>query len=155
MARIMECLIRVFGLTVSRKTNVKGIIGTAGTKEILEAISNDRAVGTVAIGGINVSNVQRVLYQSKASKKGLDGVAVVSAIIAADDPKTTAAEFLKRIGVSPAFSTTAKDPRPNEIPALLQEVPLIAQKVVEGHPLAHSMINHVVSNFAANVILSM
>lgn len=61
---------------------------------------------------------------------------------------------MKRIGSAPVFSATPKEPRSDEIAILLQEVPHIVREVVEAHPLAHSMINHVVANFAANVVLS-
>ncbi|KAL2005450.1 hypothetical protein VTN00DRAFT_2661 [Thermoascus crustaceus] len=137
------------------KTNTKSIIGTAGTKKILEAISSmDRQVGTVSIGGINLSNVQRVIYQSQATRKGLDGVAVVSAIIAAEDPKAVAAEFTKLISALPPFANIPPAPRQDEAVALLSEVPNVVRKVATEHPLVHSMINYVVANFAANVALA-
>lgn len=137
---------------MSRKTNTKNIIGTAGTQTVLDAISGSK-VGTVSIGGINDSNVQRVLYQSQA-KKGLDGVAIVSAIMAADDPKVAAADFAKRINSPPGFATVPKPMRANESDLLLGEVPQIVQKMVQSHPLVHSMINYVVANFVANVVLA-
>lgn len=140
----------------NRKTNTKFVIGTAGTQAILSAISDvGRSVGTVAIGGINLSNVQRVLYQSQALEKRLDGVAVVSAIIAAEDPTTAAAEFAKRIKSPPSFATVPKPPRPNEGATLLEEVPHVVREVVTAHPLVHNMINYVVANFVANVTLAM
>ncbi|KAJ5151208.1 uncharacterized protein N7482_010460 [Penicillium canariense] len=135
------------------KTNTKSVIGTAGTQAILSAIS-DSSVGTVAIGGINHSNVQRVLYQSKFPKKGLDGVAIVSAIIAAEDPKASAEKFAKLIKTPPQFALTTQPARANEAEALLQEVPAIVRKMTEVHPLVHNMINFVVANFVANVALS-
>ncbi|XHG03202.1 hypothetical protein AWENTII_006518 [Aspergillus wentii] len=139
------------------KTNTKSIIGTAGTQAILEAISDEgRSVGTVSIGGINISNVQRVLYQSQSPRKGLDGVAIVSAIMAADDPAAAAAEFAKRIKSPPPFATAApKSPRANEAAALLEEVPHVVREFVVAHPLVHNMINYVVANFVANVALAM
>ncbi|KAB8219944.1 Hydroxyethylthiazole kinase family-domain-containing protein [Aspergillus novoparasiticus] len=138
------------------KTNTKHIIGTAGTQAILDAISDTgRSVGTVSIGGINLSNVQRVLYQSRAPRKELDGVAIVSAIIAADDPKAAAAEFVKRIATPPPFVRAPAAPQIREVAALQEEVPKIVQKVVQAHPLVHNMINFVVANFVANVALSM
>lgn len=131
------------------------MIGTAGTQAILNGIGDESPVGTVAIGGINHSNVQRVIYQSQSPKKGLDGVAIVSAIMAADDPKA-AAEELARLIKSPApFALTPKTSRANEAEALLQEVPRIVRKMIEVHPLVHNMINFVVANFVANVTLSM
>lgn len=121
----------------------------------MSAISDATTVGTVAIGGINASNVQRVIYQAQSPKKGLDGVAVVSAIIAAGDPKAAAADLAKLIKSPPAFALTPRGPRADEAQALLQEVPQIVRKMVEVHPLVHNMINFVVANFVANVALSM
>ncbi|KAJ5207374.1 thiamine phosphate synthase superfamily [Penicillium cf. griseofulvum] len=135
------------------KTNTKSVIGTAGTQAILDAIK-DSAIGTVSIGGINHSNVQRVLYQSQSPNKALDGVAIVSAIVAADDPKASAEQFAELIRNPPQFAQASNPPRPNEAEALLSEVPQIIRKMVEVHPLVHNMINFVVSNFVANVALS-
>ncbi|CAL5875202.1 uncharacterized protein PFLUO_LOCUS9506 [Penicillium psychrofluorescens] len=136
------------------KTNTKSMIGTAGTQAILNAISDSPSVGTVSIGGINHTNVQRVMYQSHSPKKGLDGVAIVSAIMAADDPKAAAEEFAKLIKTPAPFALTLNAPRANEAEALLEEVPRIVRKMVEVHPLVHNMINFVVANFVANVALS-
>ncbi|KAG2411524.1 thiamine-phosphate pyrophosphorylase [Aspergillus terreus] len=137
------------------KTNTKSIIGTAGTQAILDAISETgRDVGTVSIGGINLSNVQRVLYQSKAPRKGLDGVAIVSAIMAADDPRAAAAEFVRRIATPPPFVAGPTAPI-SGLSEMLDTVPAIVQKMVQTHPLVHNMINFVVANFVANVALSM
>jgi len=130
------------------------VIGTAGTQAILNAIS-DSPVATVSIGGINHSNVQRVLYQSHSPSKGLDGVAIVSAIMAADDPKAAAEEIAKLIKTPARFALSVKAPRANEAEELLKDVPHIVRKMVEIHPLVHNMINFVVANFVANVALSM
>jgi thiamine-phosphate diphosphorylase / hydroxyethylthiazole kinase len=142
----------------SRKTNTKDIIGTAGTKEILRAIAEDgRSVRTVSIGGINASTVQRVLYQSSDLKKKLDGIAVVSAIMAAKDPKRAAEEIMSLIKTPPPFAAAASlantakkdDPR-----ALIELVPAIIKVIAEKNPLSHNMTNLVVQNFAANVALA-
>jgi thiamine-phosphate diphosphorylase/hydroxyethylthiazole kinase len=96
-----------------------------------------------------------VLYQSQSPNKALDGVAIVSAIVAADDPKASAEQFAELIRNPPRFAQASNPPRPNEADALLKEVPQIIRKMVEVHPLVHNMINFVVSNFVANVALSM
>ena len=71
------------------------IIGVQGTRAILQDLATiEPQVKTVAIGGINALNVQRVLFQSRATTKGLDGVAVVSGIISATDPKAAAGAYL-------------------------------------------------------------
>ncbi|KAL2827240.1 Hydroxyethylthiazole kinase family-domain-containing protein [Aspergillus cavernicola] len=138
------------------KTNTKSIIGTAGTQAILEAIAkhSGRHVGTVCIGGINLSNIQRVLYQSTSPSKSLDGAAVVSAIISADDPKAAAAELANAIATSPPFVKVSDTPQVYETAALLEAVPHIVQELVQVHPLVHNMINFVVANFVANVTLA-
>ncbi|RDW93810.1 bifunctional hydroxyethylthiazole kinase/thiamine-phosphate diphosphorylase [Aspergillus mulundensis] len=137
------------------KTNTKSIIGTAGTQAILDSIAQSgRDVGTVCIGGINLSNVQRVLYQSASPRKSLDGAAIVSAIMAADDPKAAAAELAKAIATPPPFVRNSEGPVVRETAALLETVPHIVQKLVQVHPLVHNMINFVVANFVANVTLA-
>jgi len=140
-----------------RKENTKSIIGTAGTREILNALSAmDEKVATVAIGGINSTNVQRVLYQTKATFKALDGVAVVSAIVHAQDPKQAASELRTLIRTPPAFGTlTSPAKKPREVQHLLDSVPAIVKKLGRETPLCHNMTNLVVQNFAANVALCM
>jgi thiamine-phosphate diphosphorylase / hydroxyethylthiazole kinase len=95
--------------------------------------------------------VQRVLYQSVGqSGKQLDGVAVVSAIMSAEDPKSAAEGFRKIIAVPPPFVTSL----PTSATDLAVYVPGIVQKVVTAHPIVHSMINFVVANFVANVAIA-
>lgn len=143
-------------LTRHSKTNTKSIIGPSGTKQILSFLSSvPREVGTVAIGGINLSNVQRVIYQSQSPKKGLDGVAIVSAIFAAEDVRGAASAFARLVASNPPFVTETSAPRTSEAVAIQREVPAVVTKVVKGHPLCHNMINFVVANFAANVALAM
>ncbi|QSZ29163.1 hypothetical protein DSL72_003674 [Monilinia vaccinii-corymbosi] len=139
------------------KTNTKDIIGTAGTKEILDFLHKSGSqVRTVSIGGINSSNLQRVLYQSAAVGKQLDGVAIVSAIMGAQDPEKAANELTQLIWTPPPFASanlptdqTKKDPR-----ELLLQVPGVIAEVAKKTPLSHNMTNLVVQNFAANVALA-
>lgn len=135
------------------KENTKSIIGTAGVKNILHRLSTmDEAIPTVAIGGLNASNAQRVMFQSKSSSKGLDGVAIVSAIMAAGDPKAAAAALRRLVtGVPTTMNPKAKDNR--EVKVLLGQIPEIVRALGEQSPLCHNMTNLVVQNFAANVAL--
>ncbi|KZF21538.1 TMP-TENI-domain-containing protein [Xylona heveae TC161] len=136
------------------KENTKSIVGTAGIKEILASLSAmDEKVSTVGIGGVNASNAQRILYQSKAAFKGLDGLAVVSAIVGADDPKQAASDLRSLIGRPPAFASYGNK-KVKDLKVLLPDVPNIAKKVAENQPLCHNMTNFVVQNFAANIALS-
>ncbi|KAF2434439.1 TMP-TENI-domain-containing protein [Tothia fuscella] len=133
------------------KENTKSIVGCAGVRSMLSALSvNNHKIKTVCIGGINASNVQRVLYQTGSSDgPSLDGVAVVSAIIAASDPKESAQE-LKSLITSPAPFATSSSKKTD---ITTESVPEAVKKLGEVSPLCHNMTNLVVQNFAANVAI--
>ncbi|KAK4502886.1 hypothetical protein PRZ48_006312 [Zasmidium cellare] len=136
------------------KENTKSIIGTAGVQHILSSLaSQGHDVKTVCIGGINARNAQRVLYQTAAPRKRLDGVAVVSAIMASDNPKEAALKLQSLIEQPPPFA------RSSFIPDLSRQdfitrVPGIIKRMANKKPLCHNMTNLVVQNFAANVALA-
>ena len=66
--------------TTSTKTDTAPPLGLAGLREIRKAVS----LSLVGIGGLNKEN------SAEAIRSGADGVAVVSAIVAADDPRAAA-----------------------------------------------------------------
>lgn len=65
------------------KSDIHGIIGISG----ITAVRNSVKLPLVGIGGIGLSNVASVV------EAGMDGVAVISAIMSSIDPKKTAQEF--------------------------------------------------------------
>ncbi|KAK5078802.1 thiamine biosynthetic bifunctional enzyme [Lithohypha guttulata] len=141
------------------KKDTKSIIGTRGTQEILSRCQTgtQHSVGCVAIGSINATNVQRVLHQSTARGNRLNGVAVVSAIVAASNPKDAATELAKL--VKSAYDTFYVSTPPNVQAAtttdtILRQIPAIIEKHVASSVLSHNMTNTVVQNFAANVCLA-
>ena len=138
----------------STKQNTKSIIGPAGVRKVLHRLSSivECPTPTVAIGGIKASNVQRVMLQSASNKKSLNGVAVVSSIIAAQDPKA-AASTLKDLVDNRLGTLDMDSAKNNTEEKLLQQTPLIARELAETSPLCHNMTNLVVQNFAANVAL--
>lgn len=145
-------------LTKNRKKDTKGIIGTAGTQAILEAIAPDK-IPTVCIGGINTTTAQRVLYQSACREKKLDGVAVVSVIMGADDPRKATEELKTLIQTPPPFAISSFRNRSESInisDVLVRQnfVTSVVKAVGEKNPLSHNMTNLVVQNFAANVALA-
>ena len=154
-------LVAAFYLTdLLRKENTKAIIGTAGTRAILEHLASIPIKGrfdklaTVAIGGLNASNVQRVLFQSQSQSRGLDGVAVVSAIIASQSPKSAAIDLRNLVARKSSFG--ASSPRKNmDMKELTARVPEIVRQLGKASPLCHNMTNLVVQNFAANVAVAM
>ncbi|KAK0327675.1 thiamine biosynthetic bifunctional enzyme [Friedmanniomyces endolithicus] len=137
------------------KENTKSIIGTAGVRDILSDLHlcGFGGIQTVAIGGINASNVQRVMYQCASPTKDLDGVAVVSAIIASQDPKAAAHNLRDLLSRPPPFAFTAHHVQlsRNDI---IARVPTIIARMASRKPLCHNMTNLVVQNFAANVALA-
>lgn len=148
----------VFATTT--KENAKSIIGVAGTREILDAMVKEgcQDVKTVCIGSINKSNAQRVLFQTATKQKRLDGVAVVSAIMAADDAKEASMELSELVRAPPPFaapfSSKSASPRKLSPSDMLAQIPGIIKNMAERKPLAHNMTNLVVQNFAANVALA-
>ncbi|MEJ2730652.1 MAG: thiamine phosphate synthase [Deltaproteobacteria bacterium] len=73
--------------TTPTKTDTAPALGLTGLKEIREAVR----LPLVGIGGLNTENAAEVI------RNGADGVAVVSAIVAADDPETAAGDLKKII----------------------------------------------------------
>ncbi|OAA77740.1 thiamine-phosphate pyrophosphorylase [Akanthomyces lecanii RCEF 1005] len=90
--------------STATKKDTKSIIGPSGVRAILKAMveAGHGAVPAVCIGGISNDNAARVLAQTNAAPaaKPLDGVAVVSAIIAADDPAEAARHLAGHIAVA-------------------------------------------------------
>jgi len=138
------------------KENTKSIIGVSGLRDILQSLaasSETASVKTVCIGGINASNCQRVLYQSATPSKKLDGVAVVSAIVAAANASEAASSLRKLIASEPPFVNAGRK-RLEQLPKRIElDVPTHVKAVAETNPLCHNMTNLVVQNFAANVAL--
>ncbi|KAL6895943.1 Hydroxyethylthiazole kinase family domain-containing protein [Trichoderma longibrachiatum] len=121
----------------STKKDTKSIIGPSGIRAILQALSSSghASIPTVCIGGINARNATAVLLEcSAAPAKSLDGIAVVSALVAAEDPAAAARDLLAKV--------------------VTGRVPDVLRAVAEGSPLSHNMTNLVVQNFAANVALA-
>lgn len=136
------------------KENTKSIIGTAGVQHVLESLAvHGHDVKTVCIGGINASNAQRVLLQSASPQKKLDGIAVVSAIVAADDARA-AASILRNLISTPAPFAPPSTRSQLSRDEIVRRAPEIIKAMASKKPLCHNMTNLVVQNFAANVALA-
>lgn len=152
------------------KKNTKEIIGIPGIRKILRYLDKgsdaEKKVKSVCIGGVNASNVQRVTYQllaptpTDSKPKTIDGVAVVSAIIGASDPKAASQNILNLLKSPPPFKLSSAEPHfwleknEDEVNSILAHTVKCTKKVKELGPLSHNMTNLVVQNFAANVALS-
>lgn len=141
------------------KTDTKSIIGTKGLQEILGATTTgtEKAIPCVAIGSINTTNVQRVLHQSAHGTNRLNGVAVVSAIMASSDPQASARQLLSLIKATPEtfYAAVPSGVTPSTtLSDLLTRITDIIKTHVTSSPLSHNMTNTVVQNFAANVSIA-
>ena len=105
------------------KKDTKSIIGPSGVREILSALNaaGHGAVPTVCIGGVNASNAASIIAGCRSPTKALDGVAVVSAIMAAKDPAAAARDLLAKITVA--------------------MTPDVVRAVADKTPLTHNMTN--------------
>ena len=138
------------------KENTKSIIGTSGLQQILSSLADEGFTDkpqTVCIGGINADNVQRVLYQGSSGKKKLDGVAVVSAIMAAANPKQSASSLRQLVITPPPFATSSARPQLARAD-IVGRAPKIIKRMAEKKPLCHNMTNLVVQNFSAAVCIA-
>ena len=95
------------------------------------------------------------MFKSQARRKRLDGVAVVSAVMAANDPKAAAQELRKLATEPPVFAIESRPNPVTKVNDLLRRVDAVIKDLGNKHPLCHNMTNLVVQNFAANVALSM
>jgi thiamine-phosphate diphosphorylase / hydroxyethylthiazole kinase len=108
---------------------------------------------TVCIGGLNATNIQTVMYQSEASRP-VDGIAVVSAVIAAADPEAEARHLQQLIKTDPPF-TLPEAPSVASPESTIGELMTRSLGAIKAStPLSHNMTNLVVQNFAANVALA-
>ena len=136
------------------KEDTKSIIGTAGVQQILTSLASEGyEVKTVCIGGIKASNAQRVLYQTVSPMKKLDGVAIVSAIMASNEPKKAASELRTLISQFPPFAISITKPELSRT-ELIAKIPEVIKRMASKKPLCHNMTNLVVQNFAANVAIA-
>ncbi|RMZ74804.1 hypothetical protein DV737_g5727, partial [Chaetothyriales sp. CBS 132003] len=141
------------------KTDTKAIIGTRGTQAILDACDTGTAksVPCVAIGSINASNVQRVLHQSALGENRLNGVAIVSAIMASSDPQRAARELKNAITATREKVDLVHAPAVEPLASvseMVAKVPSIVKAHATSSVLCHNMTNTVVQNFVANVCLA-
>ncbi|KAF3937570.1 hypothetical protein ABW19_dt0207839 [Dactylella cylindrospora] len=132
----------------------------SGVRAILEYLSTtDHDIPSVAIGRINSSNIQSVVYKSRPKTgQPLAGVAVVSAIIASNEPEHAASTLLELFKSPPPWSE-ALSSQPMiftdfYLPLILSKCTSIIKDVKIQKPLVHHITNSVVKNFSANVTLA-
>ncbi|OTA08530.1 hypothetical protein A9Z42_0002410 [Trichoderma parareesei] len=155
-ARKLLEVTRRFGvpLLVNDRVDVAVEVGCEGVHIGQDDMAYEEArklLGPDKIIGVTASSVDEALAACKAGadylglgtvyatptaapQKSLDGIAVVSALVAADDPAAAARDLLAKV--------------------VTGRVPDVLRAVAETTPLSHNMTNLVVQNFAANVALA-
>jgi len=135
-------------------------LGTHGLRDLMVYTSTlgdwGRNVPAVCIGGVNTTNVQRVLYQSWCPQKQVVGVAVVSAIIASKDPKGVCETFTALLRAPPQFvqEQNLESQLAQDAPDFGPEFKAIFEKLWSEKPMVHHITNNVVKNFSANITLA-
>ena len=129
-----------------------GGTGPLGIRKLLQVLKKyneahlDAPIRCVGIGGINHTNADKVLYQCAIPGQKLDGVAVVSCIMANENAAQATIDLLKVIHRQPIWaniSSSGTDDLPSKI-----------IQVTKAQPLVHHITNNTVKNFSANVTLA-
>ncbi|KJA27567.1 hypothetical protein HYPSUDRAFT_62643 [Hypholoma sublateritium FD-334 SS-4] len=135
------------------------IIGVRGVGAMLEALAGTD-IKAVAIGGIKSTNLLRTLHGAvSVSNRALDGVAVVSDIVASPEPKQAAERLRIIISRFQAYYST----HPNGLhtsqlltsESILDSVGRLITELRNRSPLVHQITNTVVANQSANVTLAL
>ncbi|KAK6455195.1 Hydroxyethylthiazole kinase family-domain-containing protein [Scheffersomyces xylosifermentans] len=156
---VTESVADYVGLGTVYQTNTKKDVtdpegtGPLGIRKMLRVLGDynstaTRQIRSVAIGGINHSNADKVLTQCQVGSHKLDGVAIVSCIMAAEDAAKATRDLLHVIKNPPAWTRGVSHGTNNAV---------LRTKVIElaeEKPLVHHITNNVVKNFSANVTLA-
>ncbi|KAG0378021.1 hypothetical protein BGX24_004935 [Mortierella sp. AD032] len=142
----------------------KRTLGPLGVRAILEVIPVESVLKTVVIGGIKHDNTRRVVTHSAgAHGRILDGIAVVTGIVGAQDAKVASEQLLSEFKIGHALATAKHQ---NNIRGAVQDGRAIVEDVIksfpqllttlrEKSPLTHHISNFVVMNDTANATLAL
>ncbi|EPQ57436.1 HK-domain-containing protein [Gloeophyllum trabeum ATCC 11539] len=148
-----------------------GAVYGTQTKDVSGKIIGPRKVGlrlekldgtnvkSVVIGGIKTSNVLRTLHVSvSTSGRTVDGVAVVSDIVASKTPRESArtlASLVKAFKLASSAPALARPFSRQLSDSLLHDAAALLDVVRKHSPLIHQITNTVVTNQSANATLAL
>lgn len=129
------------------KPDVNPPIGLNGLTDIVRSTQ----LPVVAIGGITIDNTPAIIHT------GAEGVAVISAIVAATDPETAARNLLRQVEQAKKHNSlhthdTIEKGKMN-MSNIKNQAATILARLRETKPLVHHMTNFVVMNDTANATL--
>lgn len=121
---------------------VKSVCGPIGIRSLLQVLQKykqkGRTIKSVAIGGINDKNAAKVMFQCLVPGHKVDGVAVVSCIMASRESAKATRDLYDAIKA--------------KVPWTWSDVGKLTAS--DRKPLVHHITNNVVKNFSANVTLA-
>lgn len=143
----------VYFTNTKKDTKTPQGTGPIGVRKMLQVLrkhntsKSNKSIRSVAIGGINQANAAKVLYQCAIPQQSLDGVAIVSCIMASEDAAGSTIELAEVINLTVPWIRKIS----NSGTAKLQDKVAAVQN---AKPLVHHITNNVVKNFSANVTLA-
>ncbi|EJS41454.1 thi6p [Saccharomyces arboricola H-6] len=142
--------------TLTKKNPKKTPMGTQGAISVLNALEEFKATWcrTVGIGGIHPDNIQRVICQCVSSngKRSLDGISLVSDIMASTDACAATQKLKTLINGTKYQFVECKLDATLPTAASIQKVLF---QVSSNRPLVQHITNKVHQNFGANVTLAL
>lgn len=142
--------------TLTKKNQKKSPMGPLGAAKILETLEATGAnwCRTVAIGGLHPNNIERVLYQctTENGKRSLDGISVVSDIMAAPDAGE-ATRVLRGLLDGKTFKFIDLDQKCKKV--TIGSIKDVICQTAATRPLVQHITNKVHQNFGANVTLAL
>ncbi|KAL6452784.1 THI6 Thiamine biosynthetic bifunctional enzyme [Candida maltosa Xu316] len=121
-----------------------GGTGPLGIRKSLHVLN--KKIRCVGIGGVNHNNADKVLYQCSIPGQSLDGVAIVSCIMANENAAQATIDLLKIIKAKPIWANITNDGSDDLSTKITQ--------LTSAQPLVHHITNNTVKNFSANVTLA-
>ncbi|KAL3228574.1 Thiamine biosynthetic bifunctional enzyme [Nakaseomyces bracarensis] len=143
--------------TQTKKNPKKAPMGPAGAIRVLDALERNNAswCRTVGIGGLHPDNIERVLYQCVSSngKRSLDGISVVSDIVASSDAGAST-KVLRSLLDKRDYKFVELDVKQKALPSG-EDFASVLSIATKTRPLIQHITNKVHQNFGANVTLAL
>lgn len=141
------------------KKDLSALLGVRGVAKLL-GVLGESEVKSVVIGGVGRGTISNVLRQCawplpSGKYRTLDGLAVVSAIAAAADPKAATEELVALWNAQPSYPL-APHPATASPAAIIDATCKVLANLRDPDlsPLIHSITNQVVMNDSANLTLA-
>ncbi|OBZ68095.1 putative thiamine biosynthetic bifunctional enzyme [Grifola frondosa] len=144
--------------TTQTKKVTSPIVGVRGMGEMLKALDGTN-VKAVAIAGIKFTNVLHCLHGCVSTTgRSLDGVAVVSDIVASPDPRLAAqrlAAIVQAFKSNPSHNFSLGPTASYTPESVKASVGVLLPLIRHFSPLVHQITNNVVTNQSANATLAL